>query len=104
MVWEILLAVFCAIGLAACIRFAVGRLVYPIRGVLIILPARGDGHTLEHQLKGLCALSGEGRLEGETIFLADCGLDDEGLANAERLCRRYPAVRFCVFEQDIDSI
>lgn len=104
MVWEILLAVFCAIGLAACIRFAVGRLVYPIRGALIILPARGDGRALEHQLKGLWTLSSEGRLENERIFLADFGLNDEGLANAERLCRRYPGVRFCVVEQDLDSV
>ena len=51
-VWEILLAVFCAIGLAACIRFAVGRLVYPVRGAIILLPALGDGRLLEQQLKG----------------------------------------------------
>ena len=104
MVWEILLAVFCTIGLAACIRFAVGRMVYPIRGALIILPARGDGRTLEHQLKGLWALSSEGRLEDERIFLADFDLNDEGLANAERLCRRYPGVCFCVMTQEQDSI
>ena len=104
MVWEILLAVFCVIGLAACIRFAVGRLVYPVRGAVILLPARGDGRLLEQQLKGLTALSGEGKLDCGTIYLADVGLDSDGLAAAERLCRRYPELRFCVVEQDIDQV
>ena len=104
MVWEILLAVFCVIGLAACIRFAVGRLVYPVRGAVILLPARGDGRLLEQQLKGLTALSGEGKLDCGTISLADVGLDSDGQAAAELLCRRYPELRFCVVEQDIDQV
>ena len=84
MVWEILLAVFCAIGLAACIRFAVGRLVYPVQGAIILLPALGDGRLLEQQLKGLTALSGEGKLDIDAIYLADAGLDSDGLAAAEQ--------------------
>ena len=101
MVWEILLAVFCAIGLAACIRFAVGRLVYPVRGASI--PALGDGRLLEQQLKGLTALSGEGKLDIDAIYLADAGLDSDGLAAAERLCQRYPELHFCAAEQDMDQ-
>ena len=104
MVWEILLAVFCAIGLAACIRFAVGRLVYPVRGAIILLPALGDGRLLEQQLMGLTALSGEGKLDIDAIYLADAGLDSDGLAAAERLCRRYPELRFCAAERDIDQL
>lgn len=100
MVWEILLALFSVIGLAACIRFAAGLLLYPVRGALIFLPARGDGRDLEHQLKGIRALSSGGQLEGETVFLTDMGLDEEGLATAERLCRRYPSLRLCVLERE----
>ena len=69
-------------------------------GALIFLPARGDGRDLEHQLKGIRALSSDGKLEGETIFLTDMGLNREGLAAAAQLCRKYPALRFCVLERE----
>ena len=100
MVWDILLALFSVIGLAACVRFAAGLLLYPVRGALIFLPARGDGRELEHQLKGLRALSSDGRLEGETVFLTDMGLSEEGLEAGMQLCRRYPSLRFCVLKRE----
>lgn len=100
MVWEILLALFGVLGLAACVRFIAGLLLYPVKGALILIPASGDGRELEHQVKGIRALSSEGKLEGETIFLADFGLDGEGLAVAETLCRQYPNLRFCILEED----
>lgn len=100
MVMEILLALFAAAGVAACLRLLAGRLVYPLRGAVILLPARGDGRELEHQLKGVYALSAGGRLEQETICIADAGLNDEGRAAALRLCRRYPALRLCRLEQE----
>ena len=75
---------------------------YPVRGAIILLPALGDGRLLEQQLKGLTALSGEGKLDIDAIYLADAGLDSDGLAAAERLCRRYPELRFCAAEQDTD--
>lgn len=100
MVYEILLALFGVIGLAACVRFVAGLLLYPIRGALILIPAQGDGRGLEHQLKGLQALSDEGKLEGETVYLADFGLNEEGLAAAKLLCRRYPNLHYCVLEED----
>lgn len=100
MVWEILLALFSVIGVASCIRFVAGLLLYPVRGALIFLPARGDGRDLEHQLKGVRALSSDGKLEGETVFLTDMGLDDQGLAAAAQLCRKYPSLRFCQLERE----
>lgn len=100
MVWEMILALFGVIGLAACVRFVAGLLLYPVKGALILLPAQGDGAQLEHQVKGLRALASDGKLEGTLIFLADFGLNDEGLAAAETLCRRYPNLRFCVLEQE----
>ncbi len=103
MVWEILLALLGAIGLAACLRFAAGRLLYPVRGALIVLPARGDAQGLEHQLKGLSALSRDGQLAGETVLVADLGLSPEGRAAAERLCRRYPALTLVTPEREDNS-
>lgn len=103
MVYEILLALFGVIGLAACVRFVWGLLVYPVRGALILIPAQGDGRDLEHQLKGLQTLVNDGKLENTTVFLADYGLDEEGLATAETLCRRYPHLQFCVLTAE-DSV
>lgn len=99
MVLEILLALFAAAGVAACLRLLVGRLVYPLRGAVILIPAKGDGGELEHQLKGVYALSAGGQLEQETICIADAGLNDAGRATALRLCRRYPSLRLCRLEQ-----
>ena len=99
MLCEILIAILAAIGLGACVRFGMGLLLYPLRGVIILLPAHGDGRELEHKLKTLRALSGEGRLEHEQIYLADMGLDSQGLALAHTLLRRYPQVGWCTMEE-----
>lgn len=95
MLCEILIAILAAIGLAACVRFAMGLLLYPLRGIIILLPAHGDGRELEHKLKALRSLSNEGKLEHEQIYLADMGLDSQGLAVARALLRRYPSVGWC---------
>ena len=100
MVWEILLAILSVIGLAACVRFVLGLLVYPIRDALILIPAQGDGRALEHQLRALQLLSDEGKLTGQRVFLADCGLDEEGVALAQRLCQTYPGVQLCVITEE----
>ena len=103
MVWEIILAVFGIIGLAACVRFIAGLLLFPVKGTMILIPARGDGRTLEHTVKGIRALSAAGMLSGESVYIADCGLDRDGLAAAERLCLRYPEIEYCTLE-DIDTV
>ena len=77
-------------------------LILSLTTLFCALPALGDGRLLEQQLKGLTALSGEGKLDIDAIYLADAGLDSDGLAAAERLCRRYPELRFCAAEQDTD--
>ena len=99
MAWEILLAVFGVIGVAACVRCVLGLLLYPVRQVVILIPAEGDGHNLEHTVKGLRALSNAGKLEGEQLLLADRGLTPEGLFTAKELCRRYPEVELCIWEE-----
>ena len=103
MAWEILLAVFGVIGVAACARCAVGLLLYPVKQVVILIPAAGDGHDLEHTVKGLRALSNAGKLEGEQILLADRGLTPEGRYTAKELCRRYPELELCVWEETDDE-
>ena len=42
-------------------------------------------------------------LDIDAIYLADAGLDSDGLAAAERLCQRYPELHFCAAEQDMDQ-
>ena len=100
MVYEILLAVFGVIGLAACVRFVWGLMIYPIHSALILIPAQGDGQDLEHQLRGLQFLCDEGKLEGETILLADCGLTEEGRQAAMMLTRKYPGIGLCTLERE----
>lgn len=100
MVYEITLALFGVVGLAACVRFVWGLLVYPLRNVIILLPAKGDGRDLEPRLKAVQALRDEGKLEDETLYLADFGLDEAGLALAEQLCRCYPNAGFCVMTEE----
>ena len=99
MLCEILIAVLATVGLCACVRFGAGLLLYPLRGVIILLPARGDGRDLEQKLKALSALSCEGKLEHEQIYLADMGLDPQGTALAQTLVRRYPHVGYCTMEE-----
>ena len=93
MLAEILLAVAAvlALGGLACLLWA--RLVCPVRGVQILIPAAGDGTELEQTVRGLRTLSDQGRLKSEAIYLADAGLDPAGRQAALRLCRRYPEVR-----------
>ena len=80
-----------------------GGWCYPVRGAITLSARRwATRRLLEQQLKGLTALSGEGKLDIDAIYLADAGLDSDGLAAAERLCRRYPELRFCAAEQDTD--
>jgi hypothetical protein len=104
MVFELLLALFAVIGLAACLRRIAGALLYPVQGALLFLPGRGDGGDLEHRLKGVRALCADGKLQNAAIFLADLGLDETGLATAQALCRRYPQVRFCLLEQTDSAV
>lgn len=95
-----------SVGPVQCDRCGI---LYPVCGGTVALPGAGssyfparpgDGRDLEHQLKGVRALSSDGKLEGETVFLTDMGLTQEGLAAAAQLCRKYPALRFCELERE----
>lgn len=93
-----LLALLAAIGLASLLWGAVRGLFFSrprLRGTgaMALLPARGDGESLEEQVRCLGAL---GRETGcfSRILLADCGLSDEGRQRAAILAAD-PRVRLC---------
>lgn len=101
-----LLALLAAIGLASLLWGAVRGLFFSrprLRGTgaMALLPARGDGESLEEQVRCLGAL---GRDTGcfHAILLADCGLSDEGRQRAAILAAN-PRVRLCSRE-DIPDI
>ncbi len=96
MALEILITLFALIGVAACVRLVMGVLLYPVQGAWILLPAQGDGSDLEHRIRGLRALSEEGRLSDTEIYLLDLGLNDAGLSVAEQLCTNWTNVHYCI--------
>ena len=98
-----LLSLLCAAGLMFIGWLIFGRLLTPVGGrkggpVCAVIPARGDGRTLEHDIKGLCWLRG-GNLARFTVVIADAGLDDQGRAAASALLSRMPELAFCPLEQ-----
>ncbi len=102
-VLEVLLALLCAAGLLALGWVLFGRLLTPVGGrsggpVCAVVPAAGDGETLEHDVRGLCWLRG-GNLADFTIIIADAGLDDGGRAAAAALLDRTPGLVYCPMEQ-----
>lgn len=90
---EILLSLLAVAGLLGLGWLGFGYLLSPAggsRGVCVV-PGEGDGGELEQAVTGLLWLMGGG-LMGGRVVIADCGLTPEGLAVAQRLCRREPTV------------
>ena len=75
----ILLAALAAVGLFTLLWLGLGRLLIPTHSVHLLLPVKGDGGDLEHNLKGLHWL--------HTAGLLDAGLSDAGRERVERLLR-----------------
>lgn len=74
-----------------------GRLLAPIGAkgpVWAVLPAAGDGQTLEHDLRGLLWLRASG-MACLRVVIADCGLDRQGRELAALLARREEDVALC---------
>lgn len=93
------LALLAAVGLVLTGWLLLGRLLLPVGGkdgaaVCMVLPARGSGEGLEHTVAGLLWLRGGG-LARFPIILADCGLDEAGLAVAGLLAQRESGVLLC---------
>ena len=83
----ILLAALAAVGLFTLLWLGLGRLLIPTHSVHLLLPVKGDGGDLEHNLKGLHWLHTAGLLDAQ-IDLLDAGLSDAGRERVERLLRR----------------
>lgn len=96
LLWEGLLTLLSALGVALLGGLLFGRLVRPLPGpgLWVLVPGRGGGEQLERDLRGLAWLRGLGLLRG-CVVIVDCGLDPEGRELALHLTRRWPEVALC---------
>ncbi len=99
---DILIALFAAIGILAVLWFVIGKILTPApavpSGLFEVLPASGDGHQLEQQVRSILW---QNYCQGIScpLILADMGLDGEGRKAAQCLTRRWPAVQLCKGEE-----
>ena len=100
MLCEALLTLLAAMGLAMLGWVLFGRMVCPVPGgeLMVILPAKGDGGSLERNVRGLMWLRGLGLLRCPVV-IADGGLTPEGLRLARLLARRWSEVSVVAAEQ-----
>lgn len=93
-----IVALLAAIGLSSLIWMAVRAFVCapgPGReAAAVLIPARGDGETLEAQVQLLRCLRFE-RGAFDLILLVDCGLSDEGRRLGELLAQEDRDVAIC---------
>ena len=80
-----------------------GSLYTPVRfgrgtGVCTVVTARDSAEGLEQTLKGLVWLEENGIVVAR-ILIVDCGLDEDGLALARLLAKRYANVVICQAEE-----
>lgn len=92
------IALLAAIGLASLMWTAVRAVFFagqPRRqGAAALIPAQGDGETLEQQVHALQMLRREQGVFG-MILLVDCGLSDEGRKLAQLLVREDRWTALC---------
>lgn len=85
---------------------ALGRLLAPLgikAPLLAVLPADGDGETLEHDVRSLLWLR-ENAMTRLVVVIADCGLSQEGRCTASLLARREEHVLLCPAAEVADLI
>ena len=87
------LALLCAAGIAALVWLLFGWLARPspVHTLQVILPGRGDGETLEGDLRWLSWLRRAGLFQGEAVIW-DRELTPQGRELALRLTLRWPGV------------
>lgn len=100
---EAVIALLAAAGLLALGWMLFGRLLAPVGGkgggrVFAVLPVKGAGETLEHDVTGLLWLRGGG-MARFTVLIADAGLDEEGRKLAGLLAQRENGVELCSVEE-----
>ncbi|MPN18277.1 hypothetical protein SDC9_165637 [bioreactor metagenome] len=94
---QIILSLLAVFGLFCLGWLLFGRLLAPsgwTSPVFAVIPARGNGVSLEQTVKGLLWLRA-GDLRRYTILIADCGLDADGRAVADFLAADHPGVAVC---------
>ena len=91
--WEGLLTLLAAMGLALLGWVLFGRMVCPVPGgeLVVILPGRDDGSTLERNVRGLMWLRGLGLLRCPVV-IADAGLNPDGVRLAQLLASRWSGI------------
>lgn len=99
---ELTLALLAAVGLL-CLGWALfGKLLTPLgklgAPLYAVVRGEGDGGGLEHTVNSLIWLRGKD-LTDCPVILVDAGLNEEGRQVAERLLRRWPAIRLCSPEE-----
>lgn len=96
-------AMLAAVGLLALAWLCFGKLLLPVSGegggpVYAVLPAAGEGETLEHDVRALCWLRGS-EAARFTIVIADGGLSEQGRAAALALMRQRGGMVLCPLER-----
>ena len=93
MVWEVMITALCAVGLALCGWWLLGRLLRPLpkAAVWAVIPGWNDGDGLEHTVRALVWLRSMGLLNCP-IVIADMNLTPAGRELAARLALRWPCV------------
>ncbi|MCI2106391.1 MAG: hypothetical protein LKK00_06665 [Intestinimonas sp.] len=94
---QIVLSLLAVFGLFSLGWLLFGRLLAPsvwTSPVFAVIPARGNGVSLEQTVKGLLWLRA-GNLQRYTILIADYGLDAEGRTVADLLAADHPGVAVC---------
>lgn len=100
---EIVVALLAALGLLSLGWLVLGRLLTPVGAgkggkIYAVIPASGDGETLENDVTGLVWLRG-GELAHFPILVADCGLSSRGRAVAAVLAGREADLNVCPVER-----
>lgn len=96
LLWEGLLTLLSALGLALLGGLLFARLLHPFpsSGFWVLLPGRGAGESLERDLRSLMWLRELGLMRCG-VAVVDCGMSEEGLEVARRLARRWPDTVLC---------
>ena len=100
LVWEGLLTLLAVLGLVLLVWVLFGRMVCPMPGreLVVVLPAKDHGSTLERDIRGLMWLRSLGLLRCPVV-IADMGLTPEGVRLAHLLAERWSVVSVVPAEQ-----
>lgn len=90
LLYEVLLTLLCALGLALLGGLLVGRLLRPIPGggLWVLIPGRTEGGRLEQEVRAVMWLRSLGLLDCP-VAIVDVDLTREGRALAFRLLARW---------------